>query len=224
LDNLGNTQASRENDLKSETFKPERFRWFKRHVSGTRQRNQITLQDGVPGITNQYLFQPIAAALYSPVLTAIWTLASSGTSTHTLSRTVWLAVLMPALAAHKAVPWRKLERSRRSRIFVENGFVPTSDEDPTAVGIYATQNKKVAIRNFSLAVNPLNYGNVGYDTGGPEVHSDGEVWNGTNWKFGRPWLTSTMRSIRTRTWRYKNPAQRVKETLLIVPETVVGFS
>ena len=64
----------------------------------------------------------------------------------------------------------------------ENGFVPTSDEDPTAVGIYATQNKKVAIRNYSLAINPLNYSNVGYDTPGPEVHADGEIWNGTNWE------------------------------------------
>ena len=28
--------------------------------------NQITLQDGIPGITNQYLFQPIAGGFYSP--------------------------------------------------------------------------------------------------------------------------------------------------------------
>ena len=33
---------------------------------GRDNANQITLQDGVPGITNQYLFQPIAGAFYSP--------------------------------------------------------------------------------------------------------------------------------------------------------------
>ena len=33
---------------------------------GRDNANQITLQDGTPGITNQYLFQPIAGAFYSP--------------------------------------------------------------------------------------------------------------------------------------------------------------
>ncbi len=28
---------------------------------------------------------------------------------------------------------------------------------------------------------PLNYSNIGFDTPGPEVHSDGEVWNAVNW-------------------------------------------
>ena len=34
---------------------------------GRDNANQITLNDGIPGITNQYLFQPIAAALLRPV-------------------------------------------------------------------------------------------------------------------------------------------------------------
>ncbi len=33
---------------------------------GRDNANQITLQDGVPGITNQYLFQPLAGAFYAP--------------------------------------------------------------------------------------------------------------------------------------------------------------
>ena len=33
---------------------------------GRDNANQIALQDGVPGITNQYLFQPIAGAFYAP--------------------------------------------------------------------------------------------------------------------------------------------------------------
>ena len=33
---------------------------------GRDNANQITLQDGTPGITNQYLFQPIAGAFYAP--------------------------------------------------------------------------------------------------------------------------------------------------------------
>ena len=37
---------------------------------GRDNANQITLQDGVPGITNQYLFQPIAGAFTRPAPTA----------------------------------------------------------------------------------------------------------------------------------------------------------
>ena len=37
---------------------------------GRDNANQIALQDGIPGITNQYLFQPIAGAFYSPAPTA----------------------------------------------------------------------------------------------------------------------------------------------------------
>ncbi|UUZ58422.1 M36 family metallopeptidase [Nocardioides sp. B-3] len=36
------------------------------HGLGRDNANQITLQDGTPGITNQYLFQPIAGAFYAP--------------------------------------------------------------------------------------------------------------------------------------------------------------
>ncbi|HZE72474.1 MAG TPA: M36 family metallopeptidase, partial [Pyrinomonadaceae bacterium] len=184
LDNLGNTQASREND-------PELGNVQAGAVSGGSNgmylgrdnANQITLQDGVPGITNQYLFQPIAAALYSPCVDGDMDVGIVGHEyTHAISNRMVGgpdAGISGAQGGAMGESWSDLDAAE---YLFENGFVPTSDEDPTAVGIYATQNKKVAIRNFSLAVNPLNYGNVGYDTGGPEVHSDGEVWNGTNWE------------------------------------------
>ena len=38
---------------------------------GRDNANQIALQDGVPGITNQYLFEPIAGAFYAPCLSLI---------------------------------------------------------------------------------------------------------------------------------------------------------
>jgi hypothetical protein len=31
-------------------------------------------------------------------------------------------------------------------------------------------------------VNPLNFGDYGFDTPGPEVHADGEIWNVTNYR------------------------------------------
>ncbi|HYG79256.1 MAG TPA: M36 family metallopeptidase, partial [Pyrinomonadaceae bacterium] len=50
---------------------------------------------------------------------------------------------------------------------------------PFAVGAYVTGNP-TGIRNFAMNESPLNYSNVGYDTAGPQVHADGEIWSATN--------------------------------------------
>lgn len=49
------------------------------------------------------------------------------------------------------------------------------------IGQYATGNTVRGIRNWSYDENPTTYGDVGYDLGGPEVHSDGEIWTATVW-------------------------------------------
>ena len=51
---------------RSATSRPARSPAAHRRYLGRDNANQITLQDGVPGITNQYLFQPIAGAFYAP--------------------------------------------------------------------------------------------------------------------------------------------------------------
>ncbi len=76
-----------------------------------------------------------------------------------------------------------------------NGFVPTGDENPFAIGTYATGNKVRAIRNYGmnfptsggvpepsqqLSINALNFSDMGYDVTGPQVHADGEIWSKTN--------------------------------------------
>jgi len=63
------------------------------------------------------------------------------------------------------------------------GFVPTGDENPFSVGAYVTGNKQKGIRDYALDANPLNYSNVGFDVTGPEVHADGEIWNGINFEL-----------------------------------------
>jgi extracellular elastinolytic metalloproteinase len=63
---------------------------------------------------------------------------------------------------------------------VENGFVP-ADQDPYVTGQYVTGNPEVGIRDFAISRNPLNFSDVGFDLTGPEVHADGEIWNGVNY-------------------------------------------
>ncbi len=183
LENLGNTQASRENDPEIGNVQAGAVSGGAPSYLGRDNANQITLQDGTPGITNQYLFQPIAAALYSPCVDGDLDVGIVGHEyTHAISNRMVGgpdAGLSGAQAGAMGESWSDLDAAE---YLWENGFVPISDEDPTAVGIYATNNKRIAIRNYSLANNPLNYSNIGYDTPGPEVHSDGEIWNATNWE------------------------------------------
>ena len=69
--------------------------------------NQITMQDGVPGITNQYLFDPVAASS-APAPTAAWTgRRSSCTSTPTPSATASSAVRTRACRARRPAPWAR---------------------------------------------------------------------------------------------------------------------
>ena len=43
------------------------------------------------------------------------------------------------------------------------GLVPIADENPFAVGPYATGDKVAGIRNYAMNASPLNYSDVGYD-------------------------------------------------------------
>ena len=183
LENLGNTAPNRENDPEIGNVQAGAISGGPNGMyTGRDNANQRTLQDGVPGITNQYLFQPIAAALYTPCVDGDMDVGIVGHEyTHAISNRMVGgpdAGLSGAQAIAMGESWSDLNAGE---YLFENNLVPISDEDPTAVGIYATNNKKIAIRNYSLAINPLNYSNVGYDTPGPEEHSDGEIWNGTNW-------------------------------------------
>jgi extracellular elastinolytic metalloproteinase len=68
--------------------------------------------------------------------------------------------------------------------------------NPWAVGVYATGNKSVAIRDYAINKNPLNYSDYGFDSTGPEVHADGEIWNGTQW---------SVRQALVKKWNTKYP-------------------
>jgi uncharacterized repeat protein (TIGR01451 family) len=179
LNNFGNTQLTRENDPEVGNVQAGAVSGGSPSYLGRDNANQITLQDGTPGITNQYLFQPLLGALYSPCVDGDMDMGIVGHEyTHAISNRMVAGPDAGLSDGSMGESWSDLDAAE---FLWESGLVPTADEDPTAVGIYATQNKKVAIRNYSLAVNPLNFGNVSYDTPGAEVHADGEVWNAVNW-------------------------------------------
>jgi hypothetical protein len=144
--------------------------------------NQITLQDGIPGITNQYLFQPIAGAFYAPCADGDLDASIYGHEyTHAISNRMVAGPdsgLSGPQSGAMGESWSDLVAVEYLNAF---NYVPTSKgENPFAVGIYATGNKRTAIRNYGMNHSPLNYSDVGYDIVGPQVHADGEIWSATN--------------------------------------------
>jgi extracellular elastinolytic metalloproteinase len=149
---------------------------------GRDNANQITLNDGIPGITNQYLFQPIAGALYSPCVDGDYDASVFVHEyTHAISNRMVGgpdANLTGAQAGAMGESWSDLDALE---LLHEYGLVPTDGENDWAEGPYVTGNKEVGIRDYGLNRNPLNYSDLGFDIPGPEVHADGEIWNGTNY-------------------------------------------
>ncbi|MBC7798450.1 MAG: M36 family metallopeptidase [Pyrinomonadaceae bacterium] len=183
LDNFGNTDATRENDPEVGNVQAGAISGGANGMYlGRDNANQITLQDGTPGITNQYLFQPIAAAFYAPCTDGDIDVGIVGHEyTHAVSNRMVAgpdAGLSGAQATSMGESWSDLDAAEYINAY---NYAPTNDENPTAVGIYATNNRRLAIRDYNMEDNPLNFGNFAFDTPGAEVHSDGEIWNAVNW-------------------------------------------
>jgi extracellular elastinolytic metalloproteinase len=54
-------------------------------------------------------------------------------------------------------------------------------EKGTNLASYDTGSRTRSFRNWKIDQVKANYGDLGYDVAGEEVHSDGEIWNGAIW-------------------------------------------
>ena len=143
---------------------------------GRDNANQITLNDGIPGITNQYLFQPIAGGFYGPCVDGDLDTSVYGHEyTHAISNRMVGGPddgLTGFQGGAMGESWSDL---------VAEEYLHTHGDTSWALGAYATGNPTVGIRDYALNANPLNYSDVGFDLTGPEVHADGEIWNAVNY-------------------------------------------
>jgi extracellular elastinolytic metalloproteinase len=148
---------------------------------GRDNANQIALQDGVPGITNQYLFQPIAGAFYAPCTDGGLDMGIVGHEyTHAISNRMVGGPdegLTSEQGGAMGESWSDLVAAEYQ---FSHGY--KNGGNIWAVGVYATGNKATAIRDYAINRNPLNYSDYGFDSTGVEVHADGEIWNGTQWE------------------------------------------
>ncbi|MFE7228363.1 M36 family metallopeptidase [Nocardioides sp. NPDC057577] len=149
-------------------------------LTGRNNANQLTLMDGVPGITNQYLFQPAAGAFYAPCTDGSLDFGIVGHEyTHAISNRMIGGPddgITSEQGGAMGESWGDLAGAEH--MFAHDLY---NGGTPWAVGTYATGNTETAIRDFAIDKNPLNFSDYGFDTTGPEVHADGEIWNGTMW-------------------------------------------
>ncbi len=164
-------------------------------LTGRNNANQITMQDGVAGITNQYLFEPIVGFAAPCADGGLDPTIFLHEYTHAISNRL-VAGPDTGLSGEQS---GAMGESWSDLVAVEYlqamGLAGSQGEDPFSVGAYATGDPEVGIRDFNLlpAKNPLNYSSYGFDTTGPEVHADGEIWNAVQMTV-RAALTETYRS------------------------------
>jgi hypothetical protein len=150
--------------------------------TGRDNANQITLQDGVPGVTNQYLWHPLQGAFYSPCVDGAFDMTVVG---HEYGHAISNRMIGGPDAGIGGSDGPKMGEGWSDLMAMEYvngyGFAPVADENPFAVGPYATGNKVSAIRNYGMNDSPLNYGQLLYDGNGQTgPHSDSEIWSAAN--------------------------------------------
>jgi hypothetical protein len=150
-------------------------------LTGRNNANQITMQDGVPGITNQYLFQPIPT-FHGPCADGD---LDSGIFLHEYTHAISNRLIAGPDTGLSGQQGGSMGESWSDLVAVEYlnafGLAGTGGENRYALGAYATGNVFKGIRDYNAdpKSNPLNYSDMGFDATGPEVHADGEIWNAT---------------------------------------------
>ncbi|MCW2900698.1 MAG: peptidase [Streptosporangiaceae bacterium] len=141
--------------------------------------NQITPPDGIPPITNMYMWQPIAGAFYSPCVDGDYDMSVIGHEfTHAIS-----GRMIAGPDAGWSGPQAGAMNESTSDLFAmeylyEYGFRPPGDT-PYVTGGYVTGDPHAGIRNYDMSKSPLNYSDIAYDLVGQQVHADGEIWSAT---------------------------------------------
>jgi extracellular elastinolytic metalloproteinase len=141
--------------------------------------NQATPPDGQAPTTNMFLWQSIAGSFYAPCVDGDYDMSVIGHEyTHAISNRMVAGPdgrLTGFQAGAMGESWSDLDAME---YLDSNNLIPRG-QSPFVTGQYVTGNKTAGIRDYALNKNPLNYSDLGFDTPGPEVHADGEIWNGT---------------------------------------------
>lgn len=150
--------------------------------------NQITPPDGIPPITNMYLWQPIAGAFYPPCVDGDFDMSVIG---HEYSHAISGRMIAGPDTGWSG-PQAGAMNESTSDLFAmeylnEYGF-RAPGRTPYVVGGYVTGEPRTGIRNYDMSRSPLNYSDLGYDLVGTQVHADGEIWSATQFDLRRAFV------------------------------------
>jgi hypothetical protein len=142
--------------------------------------NQLIVPDGVPGLTNQYLFQPLLG-FWTPCADGGYDNVIVGHEYGHLVNNRMVGGPMSSMSSTQGGAMSESWGDQNGLEFGhEYGYLPVGSENPWAAGAYATGALETGIRNYALNASPLQFGDLGYDYIGDEIHSDGEPWSAVN--------------------------------------------
>jgi extracellular elastinolytic metalloproteinase len=153
-------------------------------LSGNRNNaNQGTPRDGLPPSTNMYLWQPQAGGPYPPCVDGDYDMTVIG---HEYTHAITNRMIAGPDSGIGGLQGGAMGESWSDLLAAEYLFqhgLRAPGETPFVTGGYVTGNTVSGIRNYDFSRSPLNYSDVGYNTGGPAVHADGEIWSATNYRI-----------------------------------------
>jgi extracellular elastinolytic metalloproteinase len=152
-------------------------------ISGNRNNaNQATPRDGSPPTTNMYLWQPVAGGPYPPCVDGDYDMTVIGHEyTHAISNRM-IAGPNSGISGHQGGAMGESWSDLLAAEYLYQNGLRAAGNTPYVTGAYVTGNNISGIRNYDFSNSPLNYSDVGYATGGPAVHADGEIWSAANFR------------------------------------------
>ncbi|MGC5017603.1 M36 family metallopeptidase [Micromonospora sp. DT47] len=153
-------------------------------LSGNRNNaNQGTPRDGLPPTTNMYLWQPQAGGPYPPCVDGDYDMTVIGHEyTHAITNRMIAGPDSGIGGLQGGAMGESWSDLLAAEYLYEHGL-RAPGETPFVTGGYVTGNLVSGIRNHDFSRSPLNYSDVGYNTAGPAVHADGEIWSATNFRI-----------------------------------------
>ena len=150
---------------------------------GRDNANQISLNDGIAPITNQYLWEPLQAGFYAPCTDGAYDMGIIGHEYgHMISNRMTAGPddnLTGNQASSMGESWSDLMAVEYLNGY---GLAPYADENRFSLAPYVTGDKQAGIRNYGMNASPLTYGELEYDGNGTtSPHADGEIWNATQY-------------------------------------------
>lgn len=145
----------------------------------------ITLPDGLPAWSGMFLWEPIPGAFEGEYADGDY---DAGIIYHEYSHALSTRLVAggESLGSHQSGSmgegwgdWFAMH------YLIKNGL-----QNKAVVGAYVTDNEERGIRSWALEDSPLQYGDIGFDIIGPEVHADGEIWAAILWEVRETLLTS----------------------------------